>query len=196
MTHARARLLARRNASVAVAAAIGLSSASGAGFAAAEKAAHDGKLSAELLAGYGVNEKYGLGLGTRAGYAFSNRLYVGAAYVYHFGVTNPTLYGDAVYRVWLAGGEGGYEIPMGNFIVRPFVGVGLGEYVSTRCAPLISGGGDCAETTNRSFALWPGVSLLLPIGVAVVGVDVRFDIVTGETYVVTPAIFASAGFRF
>ncbi len=181
--------------STAVAVAIGLSSVTTAGSATADEPG--GKLSADVLAGYGLNEQYGLGVGVRAGYTLPSRVYVGAGYVYHFGITNPTPQGDAVYRVWLAGGEGGYEIPMGSFVVRPFLGLGLGAHTSTRCIPPSPGVGGCMESTNRGFAVWPGVSLLLPVGVALFGVDLRSDFVTGDTYVFSLLVaFASAGVRF
>jgi hypothetical protein len=44
--------------------------------------------------------------------------------------------------------------------------------------------------------VWPGASVLLPVGVALFGIDVRFDLVTSETYVVSPVVFGTAGFRF
>jgi hypothetical protein len=156
---------------------------------------NDGRVSAELLAGYGINEPFRLGVGARIGYTLPIRVYFGAYSAYHFGSTNSTVNGDFRYHVWLAGGEGGYEIPVGPIVVRPYLGLGLGEHTWTSCLPTIAGVWGCAEHTDPGFALWPGVSGLLPLGVALLGVDAQFDIVTGKK-TATPAVFGTAGVRF
>lgn len=179
---------------MAFAASIGASYAVGEGTAVA--AEESGKLGAEGLAGYGINEKFGVGLGARAGYTFASGFYLGASYVYHFGITNPTPWGDAVYRIWLAGGEIGYEFPIGGVVLRPNVGLGPAGYTSTRCMPPVANVGGCTQTSEMLFAVWPGGSLLLPVGLVVLGVEVRSDIVFGETFVSSSAVaFVTAGVR-
>ena len=152
--------------------------------------------SVALLAGYGVKDGYNVGVGGRVGETLPNRLYLGATFVDHLGITNATPYGDARYRVWFVGAEGGYEVPTGAFILRPYSGAGAARYTATRCVPFINGVGGCSPSTNTRFAFWPGVAALYRLGPAFLGVDVRFAIVTGETNADAVAALATAGVHF
>jgi hypothetical protein len=146
-----------------------------------------GGVSAALLVGYGTNS-LNFGLGARGGYTLPmdmgpGHLYLGGIFQYFFGKSQSDGEGDSVgVSFWNLGVEGGYELPTGPGIVRPYVGLGVlhgGVSVSgpnSGAASAFLGG---ASSTNFAFTI--GATGLYPVTPHIgVGVDLRFLIVSGE----------------
>jgi hypothetical protein len=149
--------------------------------------------STALLAGYGINERYSIGLGARLGYTFKNRLYAGGALVAYQGITNTTPWGDAKYHVSVIGAEGGYEIPLGPVLVRPYLAAGVARYTSTLCSPTVASVGGCVPTTVTDFTFGPGAATVFPIGIVFLGGDLRAELALGEARLFDLALFATGG---
>ena len=89
----------------------------------APAAKSSGGLSAAVLAGDGFKDGLNLGFGARVGYNI-DKIYVGGTFVYHLGKSEDfgTLSSKA--NVYYFGAEGGYDLPAGPVVVRPYLGVG------------------------------------------------------------------------
>ena len=137
-----------------------------------------------------------LGLGVRGGYTMQNRIYVGGAFVYHFGASEEgeTLGGKVESSVsfFYTGAEVGYELPAGPVVVRPYGGVGaMFAKISMKA------GGDDKSDTSSSIAFWPGctVTYQLPRSSLYVGGDTKLLVVT-EGGDPSFGLFATGGMRF
>ena len=152
--------------------------------------------SAGLLVGDGFKDGYNLGLGARAGVTLPLGLYVGGTFVYHLGSTQTFRGADLRANVFYFGGEGGYEISAGPLTVRPYLGLG---YASPRITQANCSLGACVagETSGDSkFALWPGATVLLPVGNLFVGADLRYVVPFDTTDGNALGAFLTAGMSF
>jgi hypothetical protein len=170
--------------------------------AAAAHAAEVGPAAA-VLTGYAVEadtilngavDPYRIGLGARVGTTFSMHLYLGAAFVVHFGSevsasgNGGALY-DARYHVAYWGGEAGYDFDVGRFLVRPYSGSGL---LASLGHTTVRGG----STGSRDgfFYLAPGVVAAYRVHRALVGIDLRMPLVFAEAPIQwAPAVMLTAG---
>jgi len=163
-----------------------------------------GGVSAALLLGYGFDDAFKLGFGARAGYTLPQamgpgHLYLGGTFVYHLGTSittgvdssgNPTSSSVGVYYV---NAEGGYEVPAGPVVIRPFVGLGYLGFHGFPSAQTIDGitvGG--APSGKIDFQL--GATLLYPVaGAFSIGDDARFVVVSDYN---TFNLFLTAQYHF
>jgi len=156
----------------------------------AEAAPTAGHASVAGLLGYGFKDGLGLGLGVRGGYTLPMNLYLGGTFVYHLGKSE----GDASINVYYYGVEGGYDIAAGPVVVRPYVGLGAATAKAT--IPGFNFGGVNLPSTSVSdtkFALWPGATVLYPLGQAFVGGDARFLVLDNYNAF---SLFATGGVQF
>jgi hypothetical protein len=136
-------------------------------------------VSAALLLGNGFKDGYGIGLGARVGYTLPMNLYIGGTFVYHLGKTESTPLGDYKWQVYYFGGEVGYDVAAGPLVIRPYAGIGLSTVKVD--IPGFSFAGFTTPSTSASdskVAIWPGATLLYPLGNAFVGADARFVVVS------------------
>jgi hypothetical protein len=125
-----------------------------------------------LLAGHGFKDAFGTGFGGRLGYTLSNKFYLGAAALYHLGTKTDLVEAN----VWYAGGEVGYELSAGPFVIRPYAGVGAAGTTATVTLPAVGTfPGSKVTASDTQVAFWPGASLLFPFedGAAFVGLDAK-----------------------
>jgi hypothetical protein len=152
--------------------------------------------SAALLLGFATND-LNLGVGARGGYTLTNNLYVGGTIVYQFGTSNDATVGSTTVKssghLFYLGPEGGYDLPIGPVLVRPYLGLGPG--IATGSGSVCLTGASCVEMSNSStnFALWLGGTVLYPLGNFVVGGDLRALFVSNNNSI---GIFATGGMTF
>jgi hypothetical protein len=155
------------------------------------------KPSVGLVAGYAFKKYYGVGLGLRGGYTLPMSVYVGGTFVYQIG---GTLAGDVKVSLMYFGAEGGYDIAAGPLVVRPVLGLGLAS-VSSSTPGYTVGAVSYAgiDDTQTKFSLWPGVTVLYPIGNLYVGGDLRYNLILGYDADEKPnafGIFVNFGMTF
>jgi outer membrane protein with beta-barrel domain len=166
----------------------------GAAPAHAEAASTAGKGSIAGLLGYGFKDGTNLGLGVRGGYTLPMNLYLGGTFVYHLGKSESTGFGDVKANIYYFGVEGGYDIAAGPVVVRPYLGLGGATLKAT--SPGFNLGGISVPSASNSetrFALWPGATVLYPLGSAFIGADARFLIVEDSNAF---SLFATGGVQF
>ncbi|MEP7052333.1 MAG: hypothetical protein ABJB12_18345, partial [Pseudomonadota bacterium] len=158
-----------------------------AGAAHAEESPTAGHASVAGLLGYGFKDGLNLGLGVRGGYTLPMNLYLGGTFVYHLGKSD----GPNKVNLYYFGVEGGYDIAAGPVIVRPYLG--LGDATASTTVDLSAFGGGKQSVSSSEFALWPGATVLYPLGNAFVGGDARFLIVKDVNAF---SLFATGGIQF
>jgi hypothetical protein len=132
-----------------------------------------------------------LGLGARAGLTLPSRVYLGGAFVYNVGqsttVTTMGYRSEASTSAWYLGPEGGYDFTLGDFVLRPYAGLGIAVLSAS-----VSGPGAGASASDSSFVLWPGATATyaIPGSRFVVGGDVHLLTVPGGP---ATCFFGSAG---
>lgn len=144
-----------------------------------------------LLAGHGFEDAFGTGFGARVGYTLPNRVYLGATFLYHLGMTEGPVQANVNY----GGGEVGYDITTGPMLLRAYAGFGLANSSATVTLPTVGGvGGGKVSASDSRFAFWPGASVLLPFedGAAFVGVDAKYVVVDGGSAFNTYGTFGLA----
>jgi len=149
--------------------------------------------SAGALIGVGTADYSIFGLGLRGGYTLPNTpVYLGGSLLYHFGSNNLSSL--------VLGFEGGYDLSVGPVIIRPYLGLGdviiYADFPTTTIPGLGTVGG---STSEGSFALWPGGSVLYPINNFFVGGDMRLQVITRDTgnlSAVSFGIFGTGGMSF
>jgi hypothetical protein len=136
------------------------------------------------LLGDGFHDGVNFGLGLRGGYTLPQNIYIGGTFVYHFGSSESVLGRDYTVNVFYLGPEGGYDIPAGPVVVRPYLGLGPAfAHVSTP-------GGSNSDTR---FGAWPGVTVMYPIQNFFIGADARVLIVSDFTAF---GLFLNGGMQF
>jgi hypothetical protein len=133
--------------------------------------------------GFGFGDSYGLGLGARLGYTLPARVYLGGLFGYYLGNTAETQGIDIKNKSWHVGGEVGYDVGIGRFLLRPVLGVGVAfrnQRFDAPPAAVAAAGVDATETDTRVFVS-PGVSLNYPIGNFFVGADSRAMLMSGNS---------------
>lgn len=166
----------------------------GAAPAHAEPAATAGHGSVGGLVGYGFKDGTNFGLGVRGGYTLPMNLYLGGTFVYHLGKSESTPLGDVKANVYYLGFEGGYDIGAGPVVIRPYLG--LGPAMAKASIPATNLGGLTIpeqSSTETRFGLWPGASVLYPVGSAFLGADARYLIVEDFNAF---SLFATGGVQF
>jgi hypothetical protein len=149
------------------------------------------------LLGFGTNN-LNFGVGVRGGYTLSQHVYVGAAFMYHFGTSYS--YGGylggaaneiSVHALYPSG-EVGYDFHVGPVTIRPYGGVGIGFVTASSTLANVSG-----SATNSSLVIYPGATAFwnIPRSDFFVGGDTRMLILTrgGDP---SFGLFASAGMHF
>lgn len=146
------------------------------------------------LMGFGSNH-YGFGLGTRAGYTFPQKVYVGATFMYHFGSTYG--YGafggaDVSTHLLYPAAEVGYDFRVGPVTIRPYAGVGVAFVTASSTFA-----GESTSNTESSLLLYPGATAHwnIPRSDFFVGGDTRMAILTrgGDP---SFGLYATAGLKF
>jgi hypothetical protein len=153
-------------------------------------------ISVAPVLGY-ATENLRLGVGIRAGYTLENRVYVGGAFVYHFGRSEEAegLGGklETSIHFFYPGIEAGYDARLGPVVVRPYGGVGaIFASVSSKA------GGQEKSDTSSSFAFWPGCTVTYAIPKTsgfYAGGDMKVVIAT-EGGDPSFGMFATGGMRF
>ncbi len=147
------------------------------------------------LLGYGFKDGVDLGLGVRGGYTLPMNLYLGGTFVYHLGKSYDTGFGSAKTNLYYFGVEGGYDVPAGPVVVRPYLGLGAATAKATIPAITFPGVGSTPESSASStkFGVWPGATVLYPVGPAFIGADARFLIVSDFNAF---SLFATGGVQF
>jgi len=174
--------------------AVGATMLMGATPAHAEAAPTAGHVSVGGLVGYGFKDGTNFGLGVRGGYTLPMNVYLGGTFVYHLGKSQSTAVGDVSSNIYYFGFEGGYDIAAGPVVVRPYLGLGAATAVAS--IPAFDFGGvtmPASSATDTRFGLWPGASVLYPLGSAFIGADARYLIV--EDYNAF-SVFATGGVQF
>jgi len=137
-----------------------------------------------------------LGVGVRGGYTLANRVYIGGTFVFHLGTSEsgegPAGTVESSARFLYTGAEGGYDIPVGPVVIRPYAGVGLILGMVS-----VKAGGESNSDTSSSLAFWPGctVTYAIPRSSFYVGGDTKIVIATkgGDP---SFGMFATGGMRF
>ena len=160
----------------------------GAAPAHAEPAPTAGHGSVAGLVGYGFKDGMNLGLGVRGGYTLPMNLYLGGTFVYHLGKTE----GPQSLKSYYLGFEGGYDLAAGPVVIRPYLGLGAHTVTGTMDAiPGITT--EPISSSDTAFALWPGATVLYPLGSAFLGADARYVI---RDQLNTFSLFATGGVQF
>lgn len=149
--------------------------------------------SAGGMIGGGTAGGYGFGLGAKAGYTLTNRIYLGGMFDYHFGTSESFANNTIRNQTWYFGPEAGYDIGVGPVLLRPVVGLGLmfhnGSLSGTEVASIP--GAEQSTTATRVYVA-PGVGAVYPIGNFFVGGDARYMITTDNNSL---TLFGTGGFH-
>lgn len=160
----------------------------------AEDSPTAGHGSVGALLGYGFKDGVDFGVGVRGGYTLPVNVYIGGTFVYHLGKSVSTPLGDVSTKLYYFGAEGGYDIPAGPVVIRPYLGLGAATAkVDVPGATVFGVTVPGASASDTKFAVWPGATLLYPIGSAFVGADARFLVVSDFN---TFSLFATGGIQF
>ncbi|MBX3187989.1 MAG: hypothetical protein KF819_13280 [Labilithrix sp.] len=125
------------------------------------------------LVGYATNDM-NVGVGARAGYTFETPIYVGGAFVYHFGERNsavtPAALTETNTRFYAPAAEVGYDIGVGSVLLRPHLGAAI---LIEQSATTVNG--RTASNTTTTPMLYPGLSAqyMFPQSPLFVGGDTR-----------------------
>jgi hypothetical protein len=153
-----------------------------------------GHASAGLLLGYGFKDGVDFGLGVRGGYTLPMNVYLGGTFMYHFGKSENTGFGDASVHMFYVGAEGGYDIYLQPVIIRPYLGLGVATATASVPGGTVAGFTFPSTSDSSSkFAAWPGATVLYPINQFFVGGDARFLIVSDFNAF---SLFATGGMQF
>jgi len=153
-----------------------------------------GKGSVAALFGYGFKDGLNLGIGVRGGYTLPANIYLGGTFVYHLGKSESTGFGDVKVNVYYFGFEGGYDIAAGPVVIRPYLG--LGAATAKGSTPSVDFMGTTipgADYSDTKLGVWPGATLLYPLGSAFIGADARFLVVSDFNAF---SMFATGGVQF
>jgi hypothetical protein len=138
---------------------------------------------------------WGPGIGVNGGYTFSNALYLGGNFDYFFGAKKDVPGFDVSGNIWQLMAEGGYDIGLGNIVLRPKLGLGFASISSKVCAsPDNAAFGGCQEPSEKPFALAPGATFLLLTSHFTLTLDARYDIVFADEK--AKALLFSVGIGF
>ena len=158
--------------------------------------AESGKaISVAPLLGFGTNH-LNFGFGARAGYTLPQRVYVGATFMYHLGMSESYgLFGqssEVSTKVFYPAAEVGYDFRVGPVTIRPYGGVGV-VFISSS----VTVGNQSSSASTSSLALYPAVTAQwnIPRSDFFVGGDTRMLILTrgGDP---SFGLFATAGMKF
>jgi Outer membrane protein beta-barrel domain len=152
-------------------------------------------ISVAPLLGFGTNH-LNFGFGARAGYTLPQKVYIGATFMYHLGVSESYgLFGqtnEVSSKVFYPAGEVGYDFRVGPVTIRPYAGVGV-VFISSS----VTIGNQSASNTENSLALYPAVTAQfnIPHSDFFVGGDTRILILTrgGDP---SFGLFATGGMKF
>jgi hypothetical protein len=154
--------------------------------------------SAGLLLGEGFKDGYNFGIGARGGFTLPViPIYVGGTFVYHLGHSESTSDGDVKANLFYFGAEGGYEFSAGPLTVRPYLGLGYANVMTSRpgfctpnmCPPPVS-------NSDSQAAFWPGVTALFPIGGFFIGGDARYVFALDSDDFNAFSLFVTGGLTF
>lgn len=152
-------------------------------------------LRVDALLGF-TSQNLGLSIAARVGKIAFSRLHMGDTFVYHVGhsVSAAAANGIAAessYSAFVLGPEAGYDLDVQPFVVRPYVGLGLGTFSSIASVT----GGPSVSASVTELVFWGGGTATydLPGTSFTAGVDMRLAFVPTGTAV---GAFASGGLRF
>jgi hypothetical protein len=131
-----------------------------------------------ILVGYGFDGAYHLGLGARGGYTLPQKIYIGGAFVYHFGQSQDFPGGSVSEHLFYLGAEGGYDLVIPSvpqLLIQPYLGLGY-ENVSVSTPPVgVPSGG----LSVNGFSFWPSVTGLYSFTPAIsAGLDAKVVVIT------------------
>ena len=145
---------------------------------------------------------YGLGFGLRAGATILS-LYAGATFLYHLGDSIEVAGLKTKLNALYYGVEGGYDIGLGPFHLRPYLGLGQASFKGTVTGSLL---GKPVESSSSESSLYvaPGAAAIVSVAGFFVGADVRYlypfkkgsDGKGGEVSNASLGFFGSAGVSF
>jgi len=129
---------------------------------------------------YGVDATSGdtlnpwaVGLGLDGGYTLPSALFLGGSFEYFFGEQVGDDTNGASANLWQLSAEGGYDVGLGAFVLRPKLGLGLANVHEKSCAPAL----DCTSNDKSDLALLPGVTfIVMPPGFNITA-DLRYELV-------------------
>jgi len=158
------------------------------------------KVSLALLGSYGFRDPLAPGLGLRAGAHIEGVLpfYFGAVGEYFFGTTRvkkSATFGDTdnVRRFVYFGGEAGVDVEAtSDFLIRPFMGLGLGLDTNKQCDE----GQPCQGDSTLHLTITPGIVGMYQMGSIFVGLDLRYLIIPGASVTSGPVVSATIGLTF
>lgn len=149
------------------------------------RTARGSKTQLGALIGYGTEDWYNVGLGLRIGATFPSGVYFGGTFIYHLGKSQDfsfnTGFGSVSYSLKVntlyVGPELGYDAQASeNFIVRPYISFGYFSLMAS-----VGGSGNSGSDSEGRFYIAPGMMFnVLASQVAMIGLDGRYVIVTGE----------------
>jgi hypothetical protein len=183
---------------LALAAASSIALAASPAFAESEPAPDREGASAGVLLGWGFESAYKFGLGARGGYTLAQKIYVGGAFVYHFGSSETAANVTVGAHLFYLGAEGGYDLVIASvpqLLIRPYLGLGFESFsFSTSGSPLVSVG---QSTGSSGFALWPAVTALYSFTSSISGgLDAKVVIPAFSNSDAAFALYLTAQYKF
>ncbi len=152
-------------------------------------------ISVAPLLGFGSNH-LNFGFGARAGYTLPQKVYIGATFMYHLGMSESYgIFGqnnEVSTKIFYPAAEVGYDFHVGPVTIRPYGGVGV-VFISSS----VTIGNDSTSASTNSLALYPGATAQwnIPRSDFFVGGDTRILILTrgGDP---SFGLFATGGIKF
>jgi hypothetical protein len=151
-----------------------------------------------LLVGNGFEDSYQLGIGARGGFTLPFSLYVGGTFVYHLGTTETIGGQEFKQNMFYFGPEGGYDVTAGPLTLRPYLGLGYANFMTSRSGECDDTVGGCT-TGSRSegkLAFWPGATALVGLAGVFAGIDARYIAVLDERADNAFVLSGTAGLSF
>jgi hypothetical protein len=142
-----------------------------------------------------------VGIGLSGGYVFKRRYYVGGAFGWHAGYSQGVRVAPAPFEtrfsgnVFYVGAEAGYELEVSDFVVRPYLGLGIAGLSASQKDTAGVDIGVEKGSGGAQFLLWPAVVGLYPLSANVlVGADVKLLLMPGGQSAF--GLFLTGGGRF
>lgn len=132
---------------------------------------------------------WGTGLGISGGYTMPNAIYAGGVFDYFLGESREEAGLEMDGNIWQLMGEAGYDLGLGNLVLRPKAGIGVAGVSSEVCVE-----GECSSDSGVNFAIAPGATFILLTSAVTLTVDLRYDMIFDDSTL--NALILSAGIGF
>ncbi len=147
----------------------------------------------------GKVDPLGFGLGLRGGYNF-DKIFIGGRFMYYFGDSSALPTGNLAMKSWLIAAEGGYDLALGRFTLRPGIALGVVSRIIDGPPAFIGGGlgaiPNSSSDTQVGLYVAPGVSLILPLDRFFIGADARLHFAFGDRVSGGLELLANGGMTF